>query len=121
MTPDKMYLLPTPRITKESAMFFSDATFDVSSEQSYGQRIMLTAVFFKNKYMDAYHIIDWHSASQRCVSYSSFGAEILAFTNEDNRLSSMLQGLRLIIRNATLEHQLNFDSRALYDSITTLH
>ena len=94
LTPKLLYLRPTSKITHACVLTFSDAAFNVSSAQSYGQSGLLTGILFKTKYMEAYHTIDWHSARQRRVSYSSFGAEILACADADDRGFNLRQGLR---------------------------
>lgn len=69
-----------------------------------------------------YHLIDWASLKQRRVSYSSYGAEILACTEADDRGFNMKMALQSITQdNKRIPHVLNIDSKGLYDTITTLH
>lgn len=55
------------------------------------------------------------------VSYSSYGAEILACDEADNRGFYIKQGLSDILRGFTVRHILHVDIKRIYDTITTLH
>lgn len=71
--------------------------------------------------MDTFHIIDWESSKQRRVSHSSYGAEILACTDVDDRGYGIKEALSSIFQNQTFKPKLNVDSKGVYDTITTLH
>lgn len=102
---------------------FSDAAFNVTSSQLYGQTGCITGLRYRTTDGNAtvYHIIDWACGKQRRVSYSSYGAEILAFTEADDRGYNVKQALKSISPADDFRHILNVDSKGLFDTITTLH
>jgi len=88
-----------PMHTSHADVFsFSDAAFNVSSTQIYGQTGLITGIRMNgsNTEPDILHLIDWTSAKQRRVSYSSYGAEILACTDADDRGYRIKQALKSI-------------------------
>lgn len=65
---------------------FSDASFNISITQSYGQTGFISGIQFSNGEDDTiYYLVDWSSNKQRRISHSSYGAEILACTDGDDR------------------------------------
>jgi len=68
-----------------------------------------------------YHVIDWSSHKQRRVSHSSYGAEILACADSDDRGYHLRSSLRSFDTQCGIKHCLHVDSRGLYDTVTTLH
>lgn len=64
---------------------FSDASFNISGSQQYGQTEFVSGIRYQTDEGEAmtYHLIDWARAHQRRVSYSSYGAEILGCTETD--------------------------------------
>lgn len=67
------------------------------------------------------HPIAWSRHKQRRVSYSSFGAEILAATYGDDRGYDLKMSLLSMFPDKPLKHQLLIDSKALFETVTTLH
>jgi len=68
---------------------FSDASFKINSTQTYGQSGIVDGLVMKIANGDhIYHILDWQSIKQRRVSYSSYGAEILACMEGDDKGST---------------------------------
>lgn len=61
---------------------FSDAHINVSKCPWYGQTGLLTGLRFQD---NTFLPISWVSVKQKCVCYSAYGAEILAFTDADER------------------------------------
>lgn len=68
-----------------------------------------------------YHPIDWSSTKQKQVCYSSYGAEVLAFADAEDKGFHLKESYSSLLSKLTISHKLHFDSRALYDTITTLH
>lgn len=101
---------------------FSDASFNLSSSSGYGQTGVLTGFRIElHKGPDIFHPIDWCSNKQRRVSYSPYGAEILACADADDRGYYFKVGLNSIFMQASIRSELFTDSRCLYDTIATLH
>lgn len=55
---------------------YSDAAINVSKHMTHGQTGLITTIVFRNSHV--IHPIDYSSCKQKRVSYSSYGAEILA-------------------------------------------
>lgn len=68
-----------------------------------------------------FHPISWTSHKQKRVSYSAFGAEILAAADADDRGFYLKMSLKSMMPRRNLKHELFVDARALFDTITTLH
>lgn len=68
-----------------------------------------------------YHVINWTSHKQKRISHSSFGAEIIAAVDIDNRAYDLREMFRQIFPGTNIEHELIVDSKALFDTISTLH
>lgn len=68
-----------------------------------------------------YHVLKWTSHKQNRVSHSSFGAEIIAAASIDDRGYDLCEMMRQIFPLTKIEHELIVDSKALFDTITTLH
>jgi len=101
---------------------FSDASFNIAKSQLYGQSGVVTGVCAEvEKGESLYYMIDWTSSKQRRVSHSSYGAEILACADADDRGFHLKKCLQSFAPTTPLKHVLHVDSRALYDTITTLH
>jgi len=65
---------------------FSDASFNQCSASGYGQSGILTGLRIElQNGPDLFHPIDWCSNKQRRVSYSPYGAEVLACADADDR------------------------------------
>jgi len=68
-----------------------------------------------------FHAIDWASTKQRRVSHSSYGAEILACSDADDRGFYLKQSINCINKNDNIKHVLHVDSMGLFDTISALH
>ena len=102
---------------------FSDAAFNISRTKQYGQTGFVLGILYKvkGKKDQLYHIVDWASSKQRRVCHSSYGAEILACADADDRGYNLKIALTSLFPHAFFRHVLNVDSKGLYDTITTLH
>lgn len=109
------------RIPEISVWTFSNASFNMVSGPDYGQTGIITDIMIRSTGGDTYHAIDWYSNKQRKVSHSSYGAEILACDDPDDRGFHLRDSLHAITNNSTIEHILNLDSRGLIDATSTLH
>lgn len=89
----------------------------------YGQTGSLCGLRYHNAKRDSqqYHVVDWSSHKQRRVCHSAYGAEILACTTAEDRGFALKQGLVDLFPHLPCIHQLRTDSKALFDTITTLH
>jgi len=100
---------------------FSDAAYNISSKNCYGQTGIFTGIAIPDGASVLFHPLDWNSSKQRRVTYSSFGSEILACAEADDRTFGLRSATRLLLDRPTLPSQINVDSRGLFDTLTTLH
>ena len=111
-----------PRVTNACIQTFSDASFNIKSNQDYGQSGIITGLSADTLSGDSiYHVLDWSSQKQRRASNSTYGAEILACVDADDRGFHLKQAFHSLFPMKPLRHILNVDSRCLYDTVTTLH
>lgn len=121
------FAAPPARVRSASVLGFSDASFNVIGGSSYGQSgylsgLLLRPALFENVPSSedcVFHVYDWFSSKQRRVVYSSFGAEILACANADNRLYGLKMGLCTLLDEG-MTSELLVDSKGLFTCITTL-
>lgn len=101
---------------------FTDASHG-GLDEVYGQTVCISGLRITQSggLPTLFHGIYWSSHKQKQVSYSSFGAEIIAAANGDDR-GFNLKGIFLeLFPHRLLKHELLIDSKALYETITTLH
>lgn len=86
---DIMFRPPADNTNKVVVTTFSDAAFNISQSATYWKTGIVCGIRFvaggDDEQYDVYHLIDLASLRQRRVCYSSYGAEILACTEADNR------------------------------------
>lgn len=100
---------------------FSDASHGAADE-IYDQTGGLNGLLIQQTNgLDIFHPVSWTSHKQRRVSYSSFGAEILAASNGDDRGYSLKASFLSLFPHQPLQHNLLIDSKALFEALTTLH
>lgn len=101
---------------------FSDASHG-GLDEIYGQTGCITGVRINQRggLPTIFHCIDWTSHKQKQVSYSSFGAEIIAAAHGDDRGFNLKGIFAELFPHKPLKHELLVDSKALYETITTLH
>lgn len=89
-------------ISKVLVSTFSDAAFNQTTSSGYGQRgvLMGLRIHLKNG-VDLFHALDSVSNKQCRVSYSPYGAEILACTDGDDRGFFLKSGLKSIFSSTT--------------------
>lgn len=123
MRAEVIYRSPKARIQRVVVTSFSDAAFNITNSTQYGQTGIVCGIRFVTDGVgnDVYHIIDWSSMRQKRVCYSSYGAEILACTEGDDRGYNIKMGLASLFPEQTFTHELNVDSKGLFDTVTTLH
>lgn len=75
---------------------YYDDSFNISSYQRYGQTGTVTDLAFDDNWgcTHVFHPIDWKSSKKRRVSHSSYGAEILACADADERGFYVKQALK---------------------------
>lgn len=112
-----------PHSVKEATISsFSDASHP--RDRDYGQSGILCGLRIQetNSHQpDIFHMVDWSSHKQKRVSYSSYGAEILACAAADDRGYNLKAALNALFPRHRTRHELSVDSHALNDTITTLH
>ena len=124
LKPKIVFKVPPPvdDIQEVIVSSFSDASFNHTDATGYGQTGLVTGLRIKRKTgLDLFHPLDWVSAKQKRVSYSPYGAEVLACAEADDRAYYVKNGLMSIFYNTKVRSELTTDSRCLYDTITTLH
>lgn len=99
---------------------FSDASHAGVTEV-YGQSGILSGLQILMPDKTLFHPIAWSSHKQKRISYSSYGAEILAAADADDRGFHLKQTLHALFPDVDLKHQLLVDSKSLFETITTLH
>lgn len=110
------------KIIKAKITTYSDAAFNITSSTAYGQTgVIIGLKMTLQDHNVIIHMLDWHSGKQRRISHSSYGAEILACSDADDRGFYMKECLQSIVPQAKIQHELVVDSKGLYDTITTLH
>ena len=101
---------------------FSDASFNITARKSYGQTGLVSGV--RTTMQDGselFHILDWVSTKQRRISHSSYGAEILACAEGDDRGFYLKMGINSLFPKVKMRNEILVDSMGLFDTITTLH
>lgn len=69
---------------KQEIRMFSDATFNISKNSLYGQSELLLRIYF-DKGHNLYQVLDLMSVERKGMCNSSYGVEILAWTEIDDR------------------------------------
>eukprot|EP00177_Eucheuma_denticulatum_P007832 GFKZ01014258.1.p1 GENE.GFKZ01014258.1~~GFKZ01014258.1.p1 ORF type:complete len:1202 (-),score=97.36 GFKZ01014258.1:1881-5486(-) len=107
--------------TSVSLFTFSDAAHP--QDRDYGQTGLVIGIVARNITEDriVFHVLDWTSQKQQRVSHSAYGAEILAASSGDDRGYFYKQAINTLFPKSPLKHDLNVDSKGLWDTITTLH
>lgn len=101
---------------------FTDASFNKSAQSGYGQTGTITGLHIRLRNgLGIFHPVDWCSTKQRRVSYSPYGAEVLACADADDRGFYFKSGINSIFCEAKIRNELYTDSMCLYNTITTLH
>ena len=113
---------PASEIKEVIVTSSSDASFNHGTRSGYGQTGLLTGLrIIRSEGADIFHTIDWCTNKQRRVSYSPYGAEVLACADADDRGYYLKSGLLSLFSSLKTRSELCTDSRCLYDTITTLH
>lgn len=101
---------------------FSDAAHG-GKESDYGQTGGVTGIRISHsgRSKETFYGITWMSGKQRRISHSSFGSEIIAAAEVEERGFDMRETIREIFPQCNIKHEVIVDSRALFDTITTLH
>lgn len=86
LDPTLTFCKPRVAVTWITVWTFSDASFNITAGRDYGQTVIITGLrVHTDKQDDIYHTIDWASNKQRRIIHSSYGAEILACADADDR------------------------------------
>ena len=99
---------------------FSDASHP--KDRDFGQTGIICGLRIQAKgKQDIFHMLDWSSHKQKRVSYSSYGAEILACARAEDRGFYLKEAINSLFPKRCTRHELSIDSNALKETITTLH
>ena len=98
---------------------FSDASH-TSRDKCYGQTGIIQGLRVKTSDGPMFYPLDWTSHKQNRVSYSPYGAEIIACSRADDR-GFYIKMAMTALTGCHNRHELAVDSKALYDTATTLH
>ena len=121
-----LFKSPAKSLAEAFIASFTDAAFNTSASRSYGQNGFVTGIAYRqqNEANFAYHVVDWSSAKQKRVCNSSFGAEILAAADADDRTFALRESIRSLFAPTSAPKicsRLYTDSMGLFDTISTLH
>ena len=121
LTPMLFFRRPTNAV-RAMVTTFSDAAFNINSRKSYVQTglIMGIRTLLKDG-PECFHTLDWVSTKQRRICHSSYGAEILACAEADDRGFYLKMGMRSLFTSTKIRNEIVVDSLGLFDTITTLH
>lgn len=101
---------------------FSDAAHG-GKEFDYGQTGVVTGIRIPQRDGTGgiLYALGWTSSKQKRISHSSFGAEIIAAADVDERGFDLRETIRDIFTHCHIRHEMILNSNALFDTITTLH
>lgn len=100
---------------------FADASFKIVTGREYGLMGIITGLMIQgHDGEDVCQVIDWSSSKQRRVTHSSYGAEIIACADADDRDSGLKQILGSLHRTETVRPILHVYSRGLFHTIIKL-
>lgn len=118
----KITFRPPDQNAEGTVTTFSDASHG-GRESSYGQTGGISGLMMLEDKTGnpIFHAIGWTSHKQKRISHSSFGAEIIACGDMDERGHFIREALRDLFPSSGIKHELCVDSRALFDTVTTLH
>lgn len=92
-----------------------------SGYESYGQTGIITGLKITDTRPSLYHPLIWSSHKQKKILYSSFGADILAAADADDRGYHLKSIYASLFPDRFVRHELIVDSKLLFETITTLH
>lgn len=121
LKPEIRFIRPL-KVSGVSLLSLSDASHG-SWSNNYGQTGILSELKIETSFNEdpVFHPLYWVSNKQRRVTYSSFGAEIFACADAEDRGIDMKYSLQNIYRSIQVPHTIFVDSKALFDTITILH
>lgn len=101
---------------------FSDSSLNIVAGRDYGQSGILTGLKINaNEGESVLHLVEWSSSKQRRVRHCSYGSEILASSDDDDRGYYIQQAINVITNGTGMKHILHVDSRGLLHTISSLH
>lgn len=101
---------------------YPDAPLNVVAGRGYGQIGIVTGLMVQSETNEkVFHPVDWGSSKLKRVSHSSYGAEILACADADDRGFYRKEPLRSVTRGKNIGPILQVESRGLYNNITRVH
>ena len=108
------------RITEAKVCTFADASFPKANDSLYGQSGIVSGLVLGTSPEAAFHPLAWSSRKQTRVCRSATAAEILAI-HEGEELGSLLCAALHRVCGRRIPHELNIDSRSLYEAMSTQH
>lgn len=120
--PPRLLFRNTDYIAEVMVCTMSDASHG-AADDVYGQTGSITGlkISIEKPGPSYFHPIAWSSHKQRRVSYSSFGAEIIAAAYGDDRGFDLKFSLLSLFPQRPVKHQLLIDSKGLFETFITLH
>jgi hypothetical protein len=115
-----VFLLSRKKVFLPASTRFSDARFNSMGGELYGQGDYISWLPVRTHARDAFYFLDQYSSCLKRVVCSSFGAEILAFAEADDRLFALRSSFKEMLFARTFESELLVDLNGLYSCICTL-
>lgn len=117
-----IFFPPCAHVVNAVATTFSDASFNISSRKSYGQTGVVSGVRAElSNEINRFYALEWISVKQRRIFHSSYGAEILACADGDDKSYFLRMAMRSLFTSINMRNELIGDPMGLYDTISTLH
>lgn len=110
-------------VTDATGVSFSDVGIKNCACSSYEQSDSVIGLYLKteNTGSKIYHLLDLANGKHRCVTNSSYFAEITSGVDADHRGLHMKLPLQSVFPARLLRHALIMKQKGLYDRITALH
>lgn len=109
-------------ITSALLVSFSD-TEHGGKYSDYGKTGGVTGIHVvqSGKDEEKFYGVNWTSRKQRRISHSSFGTEIIAAADANERGFDLRQNIYEIFPQSDIKHEMLADPRTMLDTIKTLH
>lgn len=89
-------------IETKAVLTYLDAAFNISARQSYGQTEIVTGSRMRKKNRtESYQPIEWMRTKPITAPHSSFGTEIISFTDADDHGSHLKMTMRILFQYRT--------------------
>lgn len=96
---------------------FADAAHPTNWDFGRTGLITKLRLWDESKRRKLFYLLYWGSQKQKRVFHRSYGAEIIAIETADDRKKYLKTALDALFLNSNINHELNVDSKALWDTI----